>query len=100
MEADGMAVAQRETQTDAEVPARTFLIDTDVHEMLTSPQQLLPYLAPEWRLWMQETTLTSPRITGTHGYAVPVPKNAHPEWVGSDGTKATDLEKLAHDLFD
>lgn len=81
-------------------PPRTLLIDTDVHEVLHSVSDLIPYIEPHWRLYLEGT---AGKWAG-HGlaatYAMPVSKNAAREdWNLSDGTAGTDPDMAAQHLF-
>lgn len=90
------------TELDAEVDARpdTLLIDTDVHEVLTSRDRLFPYLAPHWQHYLTEyITMVDTVAPSEMPYATPQP-NARRDWKQGEKPAATDVDVLREQLLE
>lgn len=55
------------TESKAARP-RTLIVDCDIHESLSGIAELVPYLAPEWRLWFGKDN--KPRVPPIHPYVL------------------------------
>jgi uncharacterized protein len=77
----------------------TLLIDTDVHESLRSPMDLVPYLDGHWQEYCKQAG--SLRLPGaTLPYAKPPHLPARQDWKIEDGSFAADSDVVARHLFD
>ena len=78
----------------------TFLIDTDVHEGLRSPRELLPYLDAHWQQYWE----LAPQIRlpgASYPYATPPHvQTGRRDWGLSGGSSATDVDAAIRHLFD
>lgn len=101
-----MSASETAIDTDGETAAgRTDLtiIDTDVHEMLFSAQDMVPYLEPYWQRVATEYAwfgAMSPVAPTAFPYPFPFHHAAlRKEWVDEDGRGGTDPEALVRHLF-
>jgi predicted TIM-barrel fold metal-dependent hydrolase len=86
--------------TRAEATERTFLVDTDVHEYLQRTSDLLPYLPPYWRRYLEETRWDRSRIA-QHAYGTPTQfHGTRAEWLLPDGSMGTSLAQLQRSLLE
>jgi uncharacterized protein len=87
----------------APVALSTYVVDTDIHEMLPSAAALLPYLDPVWHRFITEFGWTDARLSsGVIPFAVPTPgrgmrADAYPE----DGARpGSNLALMKRQLLD
>src|SRR5439155_12179301 len=75
----------------------TAAIDCDVHPQVPNLKALFPYLEPYWR-----DSFVESGIPGFESSAYPPngPLSARPEWKDKGGSAATDVTKLAAQVFD
>lgn len=71
--------------------ARVLAVDCDAHEYLESLKLLVPYLAPEWKVFIEEYGLTE--MYGGHPYQVK-PSSGRVEWRPSDGRHRGSVPEL------
>jgi predicted TIM-barrel fold metal-dependent hydrolase len=95
-----MAVAPQLTKAMEERDrTSTLLIDTDVHEGLRSPLDLVPYLDAKWKqYWEQAPRVMLPGAKPM--YAIPAHVPVREDWKQPDGGIATDLDAMRRVLFD
>jgi predicted TIM-barrel fold metal-dependent hydrolase len=83
--------------------AATHLVDTDVHEMITSINDLMPYLAPVWQRWLGEYAgpfFNTNMVGNGWPYTVPGP-GVRVEWLEPGAPPpGSDLELLRKHLFE
>jgi predicted TIM-barrel fold metal-dependent hydrolase len=89
-------------QEKPQAPTTPYLVDTDVHETLTSREVLLPYLDNYWQSCLK-------KFQGQHGpftpscqfpYGMPMPSGSRMEWAEQAGGFPSTVEQMRTQLFD
>jgi uncharacterized protein len=90
-----------EAVTSQPTRADLMLVDADVHEGLTSIQQLDPYLDDLGRRWIRQHNGDHVRVAG-EPFVSPVGNQAHAraDWLLEDGSAGTRLEPMQRHLFE
>jgi uncharacterized protein len=80
----------------------TLLIDTDVHESISSTEELVPYLDSHWQRYITDYGWKHINFPSALPYVVPVANKGpfRKNWVLSNGAAATTVQSLREHLFD
>lgn len=78
----------------------TMLIDTDVHEIIQSQDELLPYMAEHWRQYLRDyNNLTTTFVPCDAPYATPQPRSRL-DWMVDGEEPGTSVEIMRKQLLD
>lgn len=91
-----------ENRERVDSPAKTLLIDTDIHEYLRAGgPQLLPYLDEYWQRYVTQYGWNRVDIACDFPYALPTTSGgaARKNWVLADGSAGTDVDSMRQHVF-
>jgi len=77
------------------------VVDADVHAVVPSYADLLPYMSPHWRAYSRERGFAGTNLAVEHTYPPNAPSTVRPEWRPADGRPAaSSVDLLRSDLLD